>query len=211
MNAPCRIRWSGVRDYLEVANEMVTFTNDRSEDTQDELWLLQHFPVFTQGTSCTQQPHTNPTNIPLVKSSRGGQISYHGPGQLIVYLMFDIKRLGLGPRSLVNRVEQGIIQLLARYGLKGTRKQGAPGVYVDAAKIAALGLRIRNGRCFHGLSLNIDMDLRPFQWIDPCGQPGLAVTQLADLGVALSLGQVGDDLVAELLDQFHWDSGACAG
>ena len=206
MNAHCRIRWSGIRDYLEVTNEMDAFTNDRSENTRDELWLLQHHPVFTQGTSCTQLPHTNLTGIPLVKSSRGGQISYHAPGQLIVYVMFDIKRLGLGPRSLVNQIEQGIIQLLATYGLAGSRKQGAPGVYVDDAKIAALGLRIRNGKCFHGLSLNVDMDLTPFQWIDPCGQPGMMVTQLADLGVSLSLRQVGDDLVQALLKQFQWDS-----
>ncbi|MGI9316542.1 MAG: lipoyl(octanoyl) transferase LipB, partial [bacterium] len=204
MNMPLTVRWHGIRDYLEVSNEMLSFTDNRTEQTNDELWLLQHYPVFTQGTSCNQLPDTNPDNIPVIKSSRGGQISYHGPGQLIVYLMLDIKRLGIGPRSLVNRVEQGIIELLDQFSLQGTRRQGAPGVYIDGAKIAALGLRIRNGKSFHGLSLNVDMDLRPFQYIDPCGLPDMPVTQLSDQGVSAELRQVGNDLVVKLQNQFQW-------
>ncbi|MGB5705213.1 MAG: lipoyl(octanoyl) transferase LipB [Arenicellales bacterium] len=206
MNKSCRIRRSGFRDYVQVANEMLAFTDGRTKDTDDELWLLQHHPVFTQGTSCNQQPRTNPTGIPVVKSSRGGQISYHGPGQLIAYLLFDIKRLGIGPKSLVNHVEQAIIQLLGSYGLLSERRQGAPGVYVNSAKIAALGLRIRNGKCFHGLSLNVDMDLTPFQLIDPCGYPGMTVTQLTDLGIHHNIRQVGDDLIDTMQKQFQWDS-----
>lgn len=206
MNKSCRIRRSGFRDYVQVANEMLAFTDSRTEDTDDELWLLQHYPVFTQGTSCNQQPHANPTSIPVVRSSRGGQISYHGPGQLIAYLLFDIKRLGIGPKSLVNGVEQAIIQLLDSYGLLSERRQGAPGVYVNNAKIAALGLRIRNGKCFHGLSLNVDMDLTPFQLIDPCGYPGMTVTQLTDLGIHHDIHRVGDDLIDAIQKQFQWDS-----
>lgn len=206
MNKSCRIRRSDFRDYVQVAHEMLAFTDSRTADTDDELWLLQHFPVFTQGTSCTQQPHTNPTSIPVVKSSRGGQISYHGPGQLIAYLLFDIKRLGIGPKSLVNSVEQTIIEVLDSYGLVSERKQGAPGVYVNNAKIAALGLRIRNGKCFHGLSLNVDMDLTPFQLIDPCGYPGMAVTQLTDLGIHRDIYRVSDDLINAMQKQFQWGS-----
>ena len=184
---------------------MSRFTNERSEQTVDEIWLLQHSSVFTQGTSCKQQPRKNPDQIPVVKSNRGGQITYHGPGQLIAYLLIDLKRLGLGPRSLVNKVEQGVIQLLAGYGLTGSRNPGAPGVYLKEEKIAALGLRIRNGRCFHGLSLNVDMDLTPFRWIDPCGYSDLAVTQLVEHGVHHDVRKVGEDLVKQLGAVFHWE------
>lgn len=193
-------------DYCEVADAMLKFTDERSEQTDDEIWLLQHPPVFTQGTSCAQKPRNNPDRIPVVKSNRGGQITYHGPGQLIAYLLLDIKRLGLGPRSLVNNVEQGVIQLLAEYGLAGSRKSDAPGVYLNDAKVGAIGLRIRKGRCFHGLSLNVDMDLAPFRWIDPCGYPDLAVTQLVDHGIHHDLHKIGDDLVRHLGGLFHWKS-----
>ena len=205
MSTPCRVRRYDIMDYRDVADAMLKFTDQRTDQTDDEIWLLQHFPVFTQGTSCVQKPHSNPDRIPVVKSNRGGQITYHGPGQLIAYLLMDIKRLGLGPRSLVNKVEQGVIQLLAEYDLAGSRKHGAPGVYLNGAKVGAIGLRIRKGRCFHGLSLNVDMDLAPFHWIDPCGYPNLAITQLVDHGVHRDVHKIGDDLVKQLGELFHWE------
>lgn len=184
---------------------MSRFTSNRGPETADEIWFLEHPPVFTTGTSSRLSPRINPDQIPLLKSSRGGQITYHGPGQLIAYLLLDIRRLGLGPRRLVEMIEQALIALLADYGLDGDRRPGAPGVYVSDAKIAALGLRIRNGRSFHGLSLNVDMDTTPFQWIDPCGYPDLAVTTLAEQGVRHDLSRVTEDLAQRLQAEFNWD------
>ncbi len=202
MTPACRFRRLGLRDYAATAAEMAEFTDRRDALTADEVWLLEHPPVFTLGTSSRLAPHRNPAAIPLVKSSRGGQITYHGPGQLIAYLLLDIRRLGLGPRRLVQSLEQALIDLLDGYGLQAVRREGAPGVYVDGDKIAALGLRIRNGCCFHGLSLNVDVDLEPFAWIDPCGYPDLSVTRLADHGVTRDIASIGEDLEARLRPLF---------
>ncbi len=159
---------------------MTEFTNARQPDTVDELWLLQHPPVFTFGQAGKAEHLLDAFNIPVVQSDRGGQVTYHGPGQLIAYPLLNLQRLGMGVRVLVEHIEQVVINTLEDYGISGQRREKAPGVYVNNAKIAALGLRIRHGNSFHGLSLNVDMDLSPFKGINPCGYAGLAVTQIAD-------------------------------
>lgn len=177
---------------------MLAFNQARQAHTQDEFWVLEHYPVFTQGVSCSDKPCANLYNIPVVKSDRGGQITYHGPGQLVIYCLLDIKRIGIGPKRLVVSIEQAIIDQLAKFDLVGQRSKGAPGVYIGNQKIAALGLRIRKGFCYHGLSLNVDMDLAPFSLIDPCGYQGLEVTSLAKCGVTSQMPQVSLDLCARL-------------
>jgi lipoyl(octanoyl) transferase len=157
---------------------MVRFTRERGPDTRDEIWVLQHFPVYTQGTSSHDIPESPGRSIPLIHSDRGGQITYHGPGQLVAYLLIDIKRRQTGPKSFVRDVESLVIDFLQQYDVAAHRKTGAPGVYVHDEKIAALGLRISRGCCYHGLSINIDMDLSPYDWINPCGYEDLTVTQL---------------------------------
>jgi len=194
------VHWRGCREYQSIVSEMENYTDSRTASSADQIWLLEHPSVFTQGTSCRTLPHSNPAAIPVIRSNRGGQITYHGPGQLIVYLLLDLKRLGIGPKSLVRRIEQCVIDFLRSNDLTGERKPGAPGIYVDGSKIAALGLRIRNGRTFHGLSINVEPDLEPFTLIDPCGYPGQSVTSLANLGVSLNLREVGDQ-IARLLRQ----------
>ncbi len=206
MKAGCRFRWLGLSEYTSMADRMLQFTDSRNRETADEIWFLEHFPVFTLGTSSRLEPHSNPDSIPLIRSKRGGQITYHGPGQLIAYLMLDLRRLGIGPRRLVELIEECLLRLLAEYGLKGERRAGAPGVYVEGNKIAALGLRIRNGCSFHGFSLNVDMDTTPFTWIDPCGYPGLAVTSLACNGVDRKMETVRRDLQRCLREVFGWES-----
>jgi len=178
-----RILFLGEVEYALSHQRMLGFTHTRDATTEDEFWVLSHPAVYTQGTSCVAQPRPSDSTIPVIKTDRGGQITYHGPGQLIVYLLLDIKRLGIGPKRLVRQIEAAIIDLLGQYEVVAEVRDGAPGVYVDQQKIAALGLRIRNGRTYHGLSLNIDMDLRPFDNIDPCGYAGLQVTQLSTLGI----------------------------
>ena len=183
---PVSDRTLGVRELGLVAYEpawqaMQRFTNERVPETPDEAWLLQHHPVFTQGQAGKAEHLLLPGDIPVVQADRGGQVTYHGPGQLVCYLLLDVRRLGIGVRELVNRIEGSLIELLASYGVEASAKPDAPGVYVNGAKIASLGLRIRNGRSFHGLALNVDMDLEPFRRINPCGYAGMAMTQLADL------------------------------
>lgn len=168
-------------DYTDTWEAMKKFTLTRDDNQQDECWVLQHAPVFTLGQTGRQEHLLDAHNIPLVKSDRGGQVTYHGPGQLVVYLLLDIKRRGLGIRQLVDIIEHSLIDMLAGYGIEAHTRKGAPGVYVGEDKIAALGLRIKNGRSYHGLSLNVDMDLAPFSWINPCGYPGLKVTQVRNL------------------------------
>jgi lipoyl(octanoyl) transferase len=187
---PLLIRHLGQADYARAWHEMQTFTDSRSPDTPDELWLLQHAPVFTLGRNGKQEHLHDTGTIPVIKVDRGGQVTYHGPGQLVAYTLLDLTRRQLGVQSLVRTLEQAVIDLLAEHGLAATRRDKAPGVYVDGAKIAALGLRVRRGCCFHGLSLNVDMDLTPFSMINPCGYPNLEVTQLADLGVTESLDTI---------------------
>ncbi|PTU74084.1 lipoyl(octanoyl) transferase LipB [Pseudomonas mangrovi] len=174
------IRELGRLSYEPVWHAMQRFTNERDASTPDELWLLEHPPVFTQGQAGKPEHLLLPGDIPVVKVDRGGQVTYHGPGQLVVYLLLDVRRLGLGVRELVSRIERSLVEVLASYAVDAYPKADAPGVYVGDAKIASLGLRIRNGRSFHGLALNLDMDLQPFARINPCGYAGLRMTQLRD-------------------------------
>jgi lipoyl(octanoyl) transferase len=185
-------------DFQQTWRAMQEFTAKRGPDTPDEIWLCQHPPVFTQGLAGKPEHLLRDIGIPVVKIDRGGQITYHGPGQLVAYLLLDLKRRNLGVKALVSRIEQALIDLLAEYGVAAARRPGAPGVYVGDAKIAALGLKIKNGCCYHGLALNVAMDLAPFSAINPCGYEGLAVTQLSDLCEERSIERVGDRLVAQL-------------
>ena len=197
------VRHYDVVDYAWALSRMRDFVDSRTLDTADEIWFLEHEPVFTQGQGgrAVHAHHTG--NIPVVQSDRGGQITYHGPGQLIAYTLIDMKRLGIGPRELVRRIEQGVIGLLASLGLVADRRPGAPGVYVREAKIAALGLRIRRGQSYHGLSLNVNLDLEPFTRIDPCGYQGLEVTQLKDCGIDIDCKHAAERLLPELVRSLY--------
>ena len=168
-------------DYPPVWQAMKDFTDTRTPETQDEIWLLEHTPVFTQGQAGKPEHLLFTGDIPVIQTDRGGQVTYHGPGQLVAYIMADIKRSGMGPRELVSNIEQSLVDVLAEYGVTAYPKSDAPGVYVNEEKIASLGLRIRKGFSFHGLALNIDMDLEPFRRINPCGYAGMNMTQLRDL------------------------------
>jgi lipoyl(octanoyl) transferase len=176
-----RVRELGRREYTSVWRAMQTFTDARNADSDDELWLVEHPPVYTLGLNGKPEHVLDPGDIPVVRVDRGGQVTYHGPGQIVAYALLDLRRLGWGPRQLVTALERGIIDLLETYGIAATGRREAPGVYVAGAKIAALGLRVRRGCCYHGLSFNVAMDLEPFGRINPCGHPGMAVTQFADL------------------------------
>lgn len=191
-------------DYEPTWRAMQQFTAQRGADTEDEIWLCQHPPVFTLGLAGKPEHLLKDIGVPVVNIDRGGQITYHGPGQLVTYLLLDLKRRNLGVRALVRRIEQALIDLLAAYAISAERLPGAPGVYVEGAKIAALGLRIKNGCCFHGLSLNVDMDLSPYAAINPCGYAGMPVTQISELcgdSACPTLDQVGRRLLAQLQEQ----------
>ncbi|MBY8966222.1 lipoyl(octanoyl) transferase LipB [Algiphilus sp.] len=179
---------------------MRRFTEQRGAETADEIWLLQHPPVFTQGQAGRPEHLLDLGDIPLVQSDRGGQVTYHGPGQLVGYLMFDLHRLGIGIRRLVQRIEQALVDTLEQHGIAGARpRDDAPGVYLpDGAKIASLGLRVRQGCTFHGLALNVDMDLQPFARINPCGMQGQAMTQMRDHGCTDSMATIGNTLAQAL-------------
>ncbi len=180
MPAPIlNVRRLGRLDYEPVWRAMQTFTDQRDENTADELWLVEHPPVFTQGQAGRAENILAPGDIPVIQVDRGGQVTYHGPGQIVAYPLIDIGRLEMGVRKLVKGIEQAIIDVLKSYAVDAQLLAGAPGVYIDGVKIAALGLRIRKGKSFHGLSFNIDMDLEPFQRINPCGFEGLQVTNLS--------------------------------
>ena len=198
------IRELGEADYESTWLAMKHFTDGRDKHTQDEVWLVQHPPVFTQGQAGKAEHLLLPGDIPVVKSDRGGQVTYHGPGQLVAYLMLDVRRLGFGVRELVTRMEQCLIDLLASYGVTAVARPDAPGVYVEGAKIASLGLRIRNGCSFHGLALNVDMDLEPFRRINPCGYAGLAMTQLRDHAGPIEFAEVGVRLRAQLVKHLDY-------
>lgn len=176
------VRDLGLCAYTPIWREMQRFTAERTEDSADELWLLEHERVFTQGQAGKSEHLLAPGKIAVVQSDRGGQVTYHGPGQLVAYLLLDLKRKSIGVRALVRGVETSIIALLNDHGIEGRSRRDAPGVYVEGAKVASVGFRIRRGASFHGLALNVDMDLEPFSRINPCGLPGLPVTQLRDLG-----------------------------
>jgi lipoyl(octanoyl) transferase len=191
-------RFTGYQAYQPTLDAMRAFTDLRGPDTPDELWLLEHPPVFTLGQAGREEHLLDPGPIPVIKVDRGGQVTYHGPGQLVVYVLLDLRRAGLGVRRLVAQLEQAVIDLLETLGIAAERRTDAPGVYVGGAKIASLGLRIRNGCSYHGLALNLDLDLDPFRRINPCGYPGLAVTRVADLVPGTSMAQVESGLVAAL-------------
>jgi lipoyl(octanoyl) transferase len=198
---PVVVRTLGLLDYEPTWQRMQTFTAGRGADTADEIWLLEHPPVYTLGIAGKPEHLPRVDNgIPVVRIDRGGQITYHGPGQLVAYLMLDLRRRALSVRPLVRRMEQAVINLLDHYGIAARGDEAAPGVYVGPAKIAALGLRIKRGCCYHGLALNIDMDLSPFHAINPCGYQGLEVTQLRDLGVKDTAHEVADKMAAHLLE-----------
>jgi lipoyl(octanoyl) transferase len=177
---------------------MRAFTDTRRPDTPDEIWLLQHAPVFTLGQAGRPEHVLDPGEIPVLRTDRGGQVTYHGSGQLVLYTLLDLHRLGLGVRDLVSLLEEAVVALLDDYGLSGETLAGAPGVYVKGSKLASIGLRVRRGCSYHGLSLNVDMDLRPFERINPCGYRGLRMTQLSTLGGPTDLAQVSEQLTAHV-------------
>jgi len=196
------VRELGLLEYLPVWRAMQAFTDARTQDTDDEIWLLQHPRVFTQGQAGKAQHVLAAGDIPVIPVDRGGQVTYHGPGQLVGYLLVDVRRAGIGVRSLVSAIEEAIVEVLGGYGVVAAARPDAPGVYVGAAKIASLGLRVRRGCTFHGLALNLDLDLEPFGRINPCGYAGLAVTRLSDLVPQWSPAEwprVAEALVAALL------------
>ncbi|MEA3273957.1 MAG: lipoyl(octanoyl) transferase LipB [Pseudomonadota bacterium] len=189
-----RVRTLGLCEYEPAWQAMRAFTDHRNPDTPDELWLLEHPPIYTLGQAGRAEHLLAPGDIPVIKVDRGGQVTYHGPGQLVAYLLLDLRRAGLGVKRLVGLLEQSVVDLLSDYGIQATPRSDAPGVYVGGAKIASLGLRVRRGCSFHGLALNVDMDLEPFSRIDPCGHRGLPMTQCRDLGIDLDVSGAGERL-----------------
>ena len=197
MSAPL-CRYLGRVAYEPTWRAMKAFNEARASGARDQIWLLEHPPVFTLGLAGRLEHVRAPGAIAVVKTDRGGQVTYHGPGQAVGYVLADLRRLGIGVKALVGRLEQSAIDVLAGYGLEGMRRAGMPGVYVGEAKIAAVGLRIARGGCYHGIALNVDIDLEPFSRIDPCGYPGLAATSLATLGVRDKIDVVAPRLGAAL-------------
>jgi lipoyl(octanoyl) transferase len=187
-------------EYLTTLEAMRRFTRLRDAQTPDELWLLEHPPIYTLGHAADPAHGPKAGSLPVIRVERGGQVTYHGPGQVVLYTLVDLGRRAIKVREFVCLMEQAVIDLLAGYGVAGLRRPGAPGVYVGDAKVAALGIRVARGRAFHGLALNVDMDLSPFEAIDPCGYPGLRVTQTRDLGIPLAPDQAGERLAAILAD-----------
>jgi lipoyl(octanoyl) transferase len=194
------VRSLGRVDYLATYEAMRRFTDARGAGTPDELWVLEHPPVYTAGLAGREKHFPRGGDIPLERADRGGQITYHGPGQAVVYVLVDLARRGLTVRAMVARIEQAAIDVLAAHGVSAERRAGAPGVYVDGAKIAALGLRVRRGCCYHGVALNVDMDLAPFGAIDPCGYPGLEVTQASAHGIAAGTEELGVELARRIAE-----------
>ena len=197
----------GQVDYAPTFQAMQDFTATRTTETPDEIWIVEHPPVYTLGQAGKPEHILRDVGIPIVKIDRGGQVTYHGPGQVVIYLLLDLARLKIKVRELVTAIEQAVIDLLASYGVTAERRAGAPGVYVGDAKVAALGLRIRNGCSYHGLSLNVDMDLYPFTAINPCGYAGLKVIQTKDLNIPLTPQEAGEQLSQHLLLQLDKQHG----
>ncbi|NHA15042.1 lipoyl(octanoyl) transferase LipB [Thioalkalivibrio sp. XN279] len=208
MQAPV-VRRLGMVDYEPTWRRMQALADTRGPDQPDEIWLLQHPPVFTLGLNGSRAHLLAPGEIPVVQVDRGGQVTYHGPGQLVVYPLLDLGRSGLGVRALVCALERAVIRCVGAYGIEARGDRAAPGVYVGEKKLASIGLRIRRNCSYHGLALNVDMDLEPFRRINPCGFSGLEVTQLADLGVAVPFDTVADDLEQALLAELQ-DSASLA-
>lgn len=197
----------GRRAYEPLWQAMQAFTEKRDVGTADEIWLTEHPPVFTLGLNASREHVLNPGDIPVVQIDRGGQVTYHGPGQLLIYPLIDLKRSGLGVRQLVTALEQSVVDLLRERGVQACARADAPGVYVDGSKVASVGLRVRRGASYHGMALNVDLDLEPFSRINPCGMRGLAVTDLARLGVDLDLAGAGDVMVSKLLTRLNLRTG----
>ena len=193
------IRQLGRQGYEPVWLKMQAMTDTRDDTVTDEIWLVEHDPVFTQGQAGKAEHILMPGDIPVVQVDRGGQVTYHGPGQLVAYLLLDLRRLGLGVRQFVSLIETSLITLLSQFGLSAATRPRAPGVYIDGEKIAALGLRVRSGCCYHGLSLNVDMDLDPFSRINPCGFSDLRVTSLKAQGLTVTVDEAADALQVILL------------
>ncbi len=204
MNA-IRIRNLGLQDYEPVWRDMQDFTDSRDEETPDEIWFTQHEPVFTLGVNASRDHLLAPGDIPVVQIDRGGQVTYHGPGQLMIYPLIDLRRAGRGVRPLVTALEQSVVDLAADYGILAANRCDAPGVYVDGVKLASIGLRIRRGASFHGMALNVDVDLEPFSRINPCGFTDLEVTDLKKLGAEGDLERVRESLLPHFLKHMGFD------
>lgn len=198
------VRRLGLSEYRPVWRKMQRFTAERGPETPDEIWLLEHPPVYTQGQAGRPEHVLDAGDIPVVQIDRGGQVTYHGPGQLVVYTLLDLPRRKLGVRQLVTALEHSVIDLLEEWKVTAQSDPKAPGVYVQGRKVASLGIRVRRGRCYHGLSLNVAMDLAPFRGINPCGHPALKVTQLRDLGIALDVEAAADALLPHLSNRLGY-------
>jgi lipoyl(octanoyl) transferase len=207
MSAELIIRNKGFCDYQETYTAMSRFTDSRDSTTTDEIWCLQHSPVYTLGLNGHRQHIINAGDIPVVETDRGGQVTYHGPGQLMVYLLADIKRKSISVKDYVHRLEQSVIDMLEGYDVVAHRREGAPGVYVNNRKISALGIRVRRGCSYHGLSINVDMDLTPYNGIHPCGYSDLEVTQMRELGIEKNLVQITNTLIPCIMRQMHYAQG----
>lgn len=210
MPAELIIRNKGFREYVACYRAMRRFSEARGEASADEIWCLQHPPVYTLGLNGQRRHVLSAGGVPLVKTDRGGQATYHGPGQLVVYVLFDLKRGNVGVREFVGKLEQAVIDMLAGYGIEAARRRGAPGVYVRRRKIAALGIRVKQGRSYHGIAVNVDMDLRPYEGIDVCGYRDLEVTQTKDLGLERSPEQINAALLPCLLRELDHAGGRIA-
>ncbi len=200
------VRSLGRQDYEPVWHAMQQFTNARDADTADEIWFTEHNPVFTLGVNASREHLLAPGDIPVVQVDRGGQVTYHGPGQLMIYALIDLRRAGIGIRPLVTALEQSVVDLAAEYGIEAASRSDAPGVYVDGVKLASVGLRIRRGASFHGMALNVDVDLDPFQRINPCGYTNLEVTDLTRLGAACGLERVQQQLLPIFLKHMRFSA-----
>lgn len=199
------IKSLGIQEYQQIWEQMKKFTLARDERTEDEIWLLEHYPVYTQGQAGKAEHVLNPAGIPLVQSDRGGQVTYHGPGQLVAYVLMDIQRRKLGIRTLVCQLEQVLIQILDHYHIEAQTQCGAPGVYIKDKKIASIGLRVKNGCTYHGIALNVAMDLTPFQGINPCGFAKMAMTQMADYRKDITVQDVANVMSGVFRSQFNAD------
>ena len=202
--APIRLNYLGTCDYEPVWHAMQDFTDNRDKHTLDELWMVEHPPVFTQGQAGKAEHILNAGDIPIIQVDRGGQVTYHGPGQIVIYPLIDLKRHKIGIKALVNGIEEALIQTMKEYGVIAKRKDKAPGVYVDEKKIASLGLRVRKGCTFHGLAFNIRMDLEPFSRINPCGYAGLEVIQLSELNSLVDFKKVQELLIKKLCEVLNF-------
>lgn len=200
------VRHLGQRAYEPLWRSMQAFTETRDSSTADEIWFTEHPPVFTLGLNASREHLLSPGDIPVVQVDRGGQVTYHGPGQLMVYPLLDVKRAGLGIRDLVSGLERAAIEMLGHFGVDATSRADAPGVYVDGSKLASIGLRIRRGASYHGMALNVDLDPEPFSRINPCGMRGLAVTDLRRLGIDLDIRQAADRLLEPLFSNLRLPS-----